>query len=168
MGEYSGLYIQLHEMRNIRGREKLKLAVAMTITICVAIFVLSYKHDQAVADHEILAEQVAATPADDPGYWRDPAGGEDPKVKLQYEDPFERKAEDPAMNKDDTVEKKSAATANLEAATKHAQKVLRCLDRRKACKNLCAGKKCKKGCKKQFPHCHKVKLEVELLQEEGY
>merc|ERR1711988_140949 len=74
---------QLHAMSNFRGGEKLKLAVAMTITVCVAVFVLSYKHDQALADHEILAEQVATT---DP-YFRDLAGGFDPKVKLQESGP---------------------------------------------------------------------------------
>merc|ERR1711918_338585 len=149
------------------GRKKLKLAMAMTITVCVALFVLSYKHDEVVADHEMLAEQVATSAHHEE---RDPAPGPDhPNEHIETEGPFDENDEDPAMNTHNIKTKKNGATAALTAVAKHAKKVEECLEKKHACKNQCdpKDKKCIKACKPKTP-CKEVALEVELLQEEGY
>merc|ERR1712193_548035 len=159
-------------MSNIRGREKLKLAVAMTVTVCVALFVLSYKYDPTKADHlhgEKLAEQVSTSAAAHK-YLRDPAGGlTHPSVHLEKSTPFSNNAEDGDMDTNNMATSTDSATAGLEKLADKAKKVEECKQAVDACKKTCdpKDKKCKHECKPK-KKCSTVALEVELLQEEGY
>merc|ERR1712046_307363 len=131
----------------------------MTITVCVALFVLSYKFDPT--DHgETLAEQES-TSATAHKELRDPAGGLDPNVHLERSGPFTKKAEDGDMDTNNIATSTNGATGGFQKIADKAKKIEECQQAVDACKKMCdpKDKKCKHACKPK-KKCSKVALEV--------